>query len=478
MITVVVPARNAAPFLGECLDALLAQDPRPDEIIVVDDGSTDATAAVARARGVQVEQLPSARGPGGARNAGVARAAGAVVAFVDADDVVAPGWCAALGEVFASGAEAASSRLHRPTTGSLPQRFAAHQTGRATDRASSGLATSGTQLAVRRDVFQSVGGFDERLICQEDIDLSLRLNLAGHHLVVVDDAVVTRRERATVRGMLRQQARWAYWWPVLEWKWHHHHFAVVRRRIRPSPMLFLARAAMAATRGHVDPLVHNLFRAATEITWRTARLAGRAGLVAGARPVPTPVPPPASRRDLLPRLPDGPAAVLVGDRGAVRLLARGLRAGSRLASPPPGLLAVAPWDDPPPWPRRLVREARRLGWRLEPDSAARRLEWESPATYGEAVVLLHRVFAWLHAKPGFVLAAAGPAATDAARHTGAPVVAVADRMWPGAALVIEPETLRRRPADAARRICAALDAGDTARVADGLRLARLTPWAR
>jgi GT2 family glycosyltransferase len=478
VITVVVPARNAAPFLGECLDALLAQEPRPDEIIVVDDASTDATATVARERGVRLERLQSSRGPGGARNAGVACAAGAVVAFVDADDVVAPGWCAALEAAFAAGAEAAASRLHRPTTGSLPQRFAAERAGPRTRRSPWRMATSGTQLAVRRDVFARVGGFDELLRGGEDIDLSLRLNLEGHRLVAVDGAVVTRRERATLGSMLRQQARWAYWWPTLDEKWRHHKVALARLRLRPPPALLLARAGVAAARGSVDSLLRNLLGALTEITWRAARAAGKIRLVAGRHRVPAPVPPSAGWREILPPLPDGPAAVLVGDAAAVRLLARGLRAGSPLAAPPPGLLVDAAWDDAPPRPHRLVRDARRVGWRFQAESATCRLEWERPTSYGEAVVFLHQVIAWLHAKDGFVLAAPGRHGTEAARRTGAPVVAATDEPWPSATLVIAPRTLRREPGKAARRLSEVIDACDAAQLADGLRLARLAVWAR
>lgn len=91
-VSVVIPARNAASTLGGVLHALAAQDPSPDEVIVVDDASTDETAAVAQRLGASVVTLESARSAGGARNRGWEEASGDVVVFLDADAVPAEGW--------------------------------------------------------------------------------------------------------------------------------------------------------------------------------------------------------------------------------------------------------------------------------------------------------------------------------------------------------------------------------------------------
>lgn len=96
-VSVVVPARDAAATLPRTLAALAGQDHRgPTEIIVVDDGSTDETAGIARAAGARVVSLEGQHGPAGARNAGIAAATGELLAFTDADCVPAPGWLAAL----------------------------------------------------------------------------------------------------------------------------------------------------------------------------------------------------------------------------------------------------------------------------------------------------------------------------------------------------------------------------------------------
>ncbi len=91
-VSVVVPVRDGARYLGAALASVLAQDPSPLEVIVADDGSTDASAAIATAAGPTVRVL---RGPFGgaaaARNAGIVAASGTLLAFIDHDDLWVPG---------------------------------------------------------------------------------------------------------------------------------------------------------------------------------------------------------------------------------------------------------------------------------------------------------------------------------------------------------------------------------------------------
>ena len=81
---VIVPAYNAERHIGRCLEAL-QRDGSPIEVIVVEDAGTDATAAIAEAKGARVVRLRMQSGPGAARNAGVAVSEADIVIFVDAD---------------------------------------------------------------------------------------------------------------------------------------------------------------------------------------------------------------------------------------------------------------------------------------------------------------------------------------------------------------------------------------------------------
>lgn len=90
-ISVVIPAYNCEAFLANAIDSILAQSLAPDEIIVVDDGSSDRTAAVASCYEDTVRLISQCnQGEAAARNCGVVAASGALVAFLDADDVAHP----------------------------------------------------------------------------------------------------------------------------------------------------------------------------------------------------------------------------------------------------------------------------------------------------------------------------------------------------------------------------------------------------
>lgn len=87
LVSIIMPAFNAEPFLAEAIESVLAQTYQPLEIIVIDDGSTDQTVNIARSYGDPVVVIEQAnRGPAGARNTGFAAARGAIIALLDADD--------------------------------------------------------------------------------------------------------------------------------------------------------------------------------------------------------------------------------------------------------------------------------------------------------------------------------------------------------------------------------------------------------
>lgn len=101
-ISVVIPARNSAETIGLCIEALLAQSTARGEyeVIVVDDGSTDGTAAIAEGEGTRVLSQPH-HGPAAARNLGLREARGEIVLFTDADCIPTSTWIEEMTKPFA-----------------------------------------------------------------------------------------------------------------------------------------------------------------------------------------------------------------------------------------------------------------------------------------------------------------------------------------------------------------------------------------
>jgi glycosyltransferase involved in cell wall biosynthesis len=152
-VSVVIPARDAEAMIGRTVAAVVAQELDGEfEVVVVDDGSTDATAETARAAGARVVSNATSRGPADARNAGVAATRAPLLAFTDADCVPAPGWLAA-GFVALEGADLVQGRVE-PEPG-VPVGAFDHV---ITVREESGLYET-ANLFVRRDWFERVGGF-------------------------------------------------------------------------------------------------------------------------------------------------------------------------------------------------------------------------------------------------------------------------------------------------------------------------------
>lgn len=217
MISVILPVRNGLPWLEDQLRALVDQDALAEwELIVADNGSSDDSRAVARRwadRHDNIRCLDAAAAPGaaGARNLAVRAARGERLAFCDADDLVQPGWLAALGKALTDADSAGgifdfwSLNGRRP---SPPVAAAMHQFGFLP----AGLSAN---LAVRRHAFEAVGGFDEALIVGEDIDLCWRLQLAGFPFVLETGAVVFKREPSGFRDVFRQAFAYGRCGPVL-----------------------------------------------------------------------------------------------------------------------------------------------------------------------------------------------------------------------------------------------------------------------
>lgn len=170
-VSIVIPARDEAAHIKACLESLKALDyPASSyEVIVVDNGSSDDTASVAMALGAKVLERPGMK-IGGVRNAGCWAAAGAILAFTDADCVVPAGWL-----------RTACAALENPSTGAVggvctvPENSTWIERCWVTPQLAEAAAVArlaGSSFIIRRDVFDSCGGFDEGIVAGEDDKLS------------------------------------------------------------------------------------------------------------------------------------------------------------------------------------------------------------------------------------------------------------------------------------------------------------------
>ena len=190
-VSVVVPVHDGERFLAAALESILGQAYAPLEIVVVDDGSTDATAdMLAHFAGVRVVTQVQA-GPAAARNVGVRLATGAAITFLDADDEMPPGRLARQAAYLEQHADV-DAVLGRQEivveAGVEPPAWVAH----AGDLRRATLVQPMTIMA-RRSVFERVGLFDESFGLGEDSDWLFRVWDAGLRVDVLDDVLLRRR---------------------------------------------------------------------------------------------------------------------------------------------------------------------------------------------------------------------------------------------------------------------------------------------
>lgn len=202
-ISVIVPNYNRASLIGETLENLLGQSRPPDELIVVDDGSTDDSVAEIDRFGERVRLIRQANaGPGAARNRGLAAASGDYVQFFDSDDLCSRNKLEAQAAALdRTGADLAygpwvQARLEHGCAhiAELPLQQRALPEGRAAlGWFLRGWVTVFQCCMVRRSVLDRVGPYRPELILGEDAELLLRLLLAGAQVVHVPEALVLYR---------------------------------------------------------------------------------------------------------------------------------------------------------------------------------------------------------------------------------------------------------------------------------------------
>jgi glycosyltransferase involved in cell wall biosynthesis len=206
VITVILAVYNGAGELGEQLESLANQNyDQPWELIVADNGSTDGSAGVAaawsdRIPGLRVLDASSVKGSAAARNLAASQARGTKLAFCDHDDVVQPGWVAAMSAALDQHDLVAGHN----DFGSLNQPAGTRSTKPARDFYQFLPYGLGCNLGVSRRAFEAVQGFEASMRANYDLDLCWRVQLAGYPLHVEPAAVVAKRHRGSSGDIWRQ----------------------------------------------------------------------------------------------------------------------------------------------------------------------------------------------------------------------------------------------------------------------------------
>lgn len=219
LVSVVVPGYNEAPVLANCVHSILASDYEHLEVVIVDDGSTDDTGAIADrlatdARVTAIHQ-PNA-GKGTALNRGIAQSRGEILMFVDADGIFAPNTVTEMLRAFTDPTVGAVCGDDRPANldrvqtrllallshaGTGLVRRALHQIGCLP-------IVSGNIGAYPREVLDLVGDFNTDTV-GEDLELTWRVQRAGYRVAFAPRALVYAEAPSTIPTLWRQRVRWA-----------------------------------------------------------------------------------------------------------------------------------------------------------------------------------------------------------------------------------------------------------------------------
>lgn len=222
-ISALVVNWNGANYLAECLTALLAQDPPPDEVLLLDNHSDDGSRQLAAERfpAVRIVDLGDNRGPCAARNRGVELARHELCLLLDNDVVLQPGCLTAMLQAMQRDEHCALVQA-RSLCGDRPDivhydggdlhflgTLVLHNWFRPLVEASPQPTPLGAAIAlcilVQKQAYRDAGGFDERLfILYEDNEFSYKLRMRGHHLWLAADAHC-RHLAGTVGLSLRKQ---------------------------------------------------------------------------------------------------------------------------------------------------------------------------------------------------------------------------------------------------------------------------------
>lgn len=197
LVSVIIPTFNRADMVGEAIESVCIQNCPDKEIIVIDDGSTDETRSVVGSFGDKVKYIfIKNRGVSGARNVGIRRAKGGLIAFLDSDDLWLSGKLETQADYFAKNSGICICQTEeiwiRNGKRVNPRVVHKKQTGWIFEHCIPRCIVSPSAVMIRRSVFDKIGLFDEEMPACEDYDLWLRASLR-YQIVTLPDPLIIKR---------------------------------------------------------------------------------------------------------------------------------------------------------------------------------------------------------------------------------------------------------------------------------------------
>ena len=270
LVSVVIPAYNCAPFIGESLDSVYRQTYRNWEVIVIDDGSTDETRAILAPHTGRIRYFyQENRGTAAARNAGVRQARGELIAFLDNDDIWLPEklerqvqvmqGSPECGLVFTDGIMFMADGTRRGPV--IPSRLDAWIATHLTEDPAvakgdifrnlflANEISSASSVMVRRECLERAGGFDEAVVIADDYDLWLRIARAHAVAVILRCLYMWRWHDGSQSGPLRERI---HGWREASLVVQEKHLLVAPADIRRPLRAQMARAYWESARYYFD----------------------------------------------------------------------------------------------------------------------------------------------------------------------------------------------------------------------------------
>lgn len=205
-ISIIIPLYNAERTLEKCLKAVFDSGFQDFELLVVDDASTDSSIKIAESFPCKVLKLPYNQGPSVARNHGARNAKGDVLLFIDSDIVIQRDTLNLFVDSLKSYCAVFGIYTQKPGTDgllSLYQNFYAHKSIKETNEVTSMLYSY--CVAIKKDAFLEIGGFDEswRRPTFEDVQLGLRLTENGHQIYLNKNIKVVHHPNFNIKRFIK-----------------------------------------------------------------------------------------------------------------------------------------------------------------------------------------------------------------------------------------------------------------------------------